>query len=100
VLAQLHQLGFLCQFESQLSTSGDEMGMLEDMAIGVESLSSMTEVERSRLPGVSAGRAPQLLAGAIVAEAVIDLLDVSELIVCPWALREGLILHRMDGLPE
>lgn len=66
----------------------------------VESLSSMTEAERSRLPGVSAGRAPQLLAGVIVAEAVVDLLDVSELVVCPWALREGLILHRMDGLPE
>ncbi len=66
----------------------------------VESLSTMNVVERSTLPGVSAGRAPQLLAGAIVAEAVIDLLDISELAVCPWALREGLILHRMDGLPQ
>lgn len=66
----------------------------------VESLSTMSLADRGRLQGVSAGRAPQLLAGAIVAESVIDLLDVSELVVCPWALREGLILHRMDGLTQ
>ena len=64
----------------------------------VESLSTLNVAERSSLPGVSAGRAAQLLAGALVAEAAIDLLDASELVVCPWALREGLILHRMDGL--
>lgn len=66
----------------------------------VESLSTMSLADRGRLQGVSSGRAPQLLAGAIVAESVIDLLDVSELVVCPWALREGLILHRMDGLTQ
>jgi exopolyphosphatase/guanosine-5'-triphosphate,3'-diphosphate pyrophosphatase len=64
----------------------------------VESLSTLNVAERSSLPGVSTGRAAQLLAGALVAEAAIDLLDVTELVVCPWALREGLILHRMDGL--
>ena len=37
--------------------------------------------------------------GAIVAEAAMELLDVNELVVCPWALREGIILRRMDGLP-
>ena len=40
------------------------------------------------------------LAGAIVAEAAMELLEVEELVVCPWALREGIILHRMDGLPS
>jgi len=29
-----------------------------------------------------------------------DLLDLSELVVCPWALREGVILRRLDGLPR
>ena len=38
-------------------------------------------------------------AGAIVAEAAMDLLGIGELVICPWALREGLILNRMDGLP-
>ncbi|WBB66239.1 Ppx/GppA phosphatase family protein [Micromonospora sp. WMMD812] len=50
------------------------------------------------LEGVSAGRAHQLLAGAIVAEAVMRQLDVDSLHICPWALREGVILRRLDQL--
>jgi len=61
-------------------------------------LSGLTVAERGKLPGVSAGRESQLLAGALVAEAAMDLLAVDELDVCPWALREGVILRRMDGL--
>lgn len=61
-------------------------------------LSGLSADERAKLPGVSAGRSGQLLAGAIVAEAAMDLLEVEELDVCPWALREGVILRRMDAL--
>jgi exopolyphosphatase/guanosine-5'-triphosphate,3'-diphosphate pyrophosphatase len=64
----------------------------------VPKLAAMTYEERSELPGVSTGRAPQLLAGAIVAEAVMALLDVDEVQVCPWALREGIILRRLDWI--
>jgi exopolyphosphatase/guanosine-5'-triphosphate,3'-diphosphate pyrophosphatase len=63
-------------------------------------LSSKTVAERTKLPGVSVGRAAQLLAGAVVAEAAMDLLAIEELAVCPWALREGVILRHMDGLPR
>jgi exopolyphosphatase/guanosine-5'-triphosphate,3'-diphosphate pyrophosphatase len=59
----------------------------------------MTADERGRLPGVSEGRSEQMVAGAIVAEAAMDLLELEELVVCPWALREGIILRRLDGLP-
>lgn len=69
-----------------------------DLREVVPRLATMTSDERASLPGVSEGRASQLLAGAIVAEAAMDLLDVDELAICPWALREGLILTRMDGL--
>ncbi|HEY7484740.1 MAG TPA: Ppx/GppA phosphatase family protein [Streptosporangiaceae bacterium] len=62
-------------------------------------LTGMTVDERQRLPGVSAGRAPQLPAGAIVADAAMDLLDLRELEICPWALREGVILSRLDVMP-
>ncbi|BCL14185.1 Ppx/GppA phosphatase family protein [Micromonospora sagamiensis] len=48
--------------------------------------------------GVSTGRSHQLLAGAVVAEAVLRRLDVEALDVCPWALREGVILRRLDQL--
>ena len=53
---------------------------------------------RSALPGVSAGRAQQLVAGAIVAHTVMDLLDIEALEICPWALREGIILRRLDWI--
>ncbi len=64
----------------------------------VAKLGEMTTVERSQLPGVSVGRAPQMLAGAIVAEAAMDLLGIQRLDVCPWALREGVILRRLDWI--
>jgi exopolyphosphatase/guanosine-5'-triphosphate,3'-diphosphate pyrophosphatase len=41
-----------------------------------------------------------MLAGAIVADAVMDLMDISRLEICPWALREGVILRRLDTLPS
>ena len=66
----------------------------------VERLTRMPVQERQRLPGVSAGRAPQLPAGAIVADATMDLLGLEELEICPWALREGVILRRLDLLPS
>jgi exopolyphosphatase/guanosine-5'-triphosphate,3'-diphosphate pyrophosphatase len=61
-------------------------------------LPSMSVEARSQLPGVSMLRAPQLAAGAIVADAAMDLFQVPELEICPWALREGVILRRMDSL--
>jgi exopolyphosphatase/guanosine-5'-triphosphate,3'-diphosphate pyrophosphatase len=65
----------------------------------VPRLSSMTSAQRAKIPGVSEGRSEQMVAGAIIAEAAMDLLEIDELAVCPWALREGIILHRLDGLP-
>jgi exopolyphosphatase / guanosine-5'-triphosphate,3'-diphosphate pyrophosphatase len=62
-------------------------------------LSRTTADDRMKLPGVSRGRAPQLAAGAIVADAAMDLFGLPELEVCPWALREGVILRRIDTLP-
>lgn len=70
----------------------------EDVHLWVPKLADMTAIERARLPGVSESRAPQLLAGAIVAEAAMDLLGVQQLEIGPWALREGVILRRIDSL--
>jgi exopolyphosphatase / guanosine-5'-triphosphate,3'-diphosphate pyrophosphatase len=64
-----------------------------------ERLVAMPSYERAGLPGVSEARAPQLPAGAIVADAAMDLFDLSEVAICPWALREGIILRRLDMLP-
>lgn len=48
------------------------------------------------MDGVSASRAHQLLAGAVVAAAVARRLKIDVLHQCPWALREGVILRRLD----
>ncbi|MEU9889902.1 Ppx/GppA phosphatase family protein [Sphaerisporangium sp. NPDC051011] len=71
----------------------------KSLAGWTERLAGMTNVQRAGLPGVSAGRAPQLLAGAIVADATMDLFGLGELEICPWALREGVILRRLDRMP-
>ncbi|MFF8604249.1 Ppx/GppA family phosphatase [Streptomyces sp. NPDC015232] len=65
----------------------------------VPRLAAMSSPERALLPGVSEGRAAQLLAGALVAEGAMDLFGVDRLEICPWALREGVILRRLDHLP-
>ena len=69
------------------------------MADWAVKLTTMGVAERAQLPGVSEGRAAQLAAGALVADAAMDLFEVDRLEVCPWALREGVILRRLDILP-
>lgn len=70
----------------------------EDLADWTPKLVAMSAAERAELPGVSASRSAQLVAGALVADAVMDLFDLTSLEVCPWALREGVILSRLDQL--
>jgi len=69
-----------------------------DVAAWAERLAGMSRAERSRLPGVSEARSAQLPAGAIVADAIMDLMGVTQVEICPWALREGVILKRLDAL--
>jgi exopolyphosphatase/guanosine-5'-triphosphate,3'-diphosphate pyrophosphatase len=52
----------------------------------------------AELPGVSPDRAHQVPAGAVVAAATMRALDVPSVRICPWALREGVILRRLDSL--
>lgn len=61
-------------------------------------LSEMDETSRAKLPGVSENRASQIVAGAFVAESVMRNLDIKELEICPWALREGVVLKWMDWM--
>jgi exopolyphosphatase/guanosine-5'-triphosphate,3'-diphosphate pyrophosphatase len=70
------------------------------VSVWAERLATMDRGERARLPGVSEGRAAQMPAGAIVADAVMDLMGVAQLEICPWALREGVILKRLDVLAD
>jgi len=71
-----------------------------DVAALAERLPTMSQAERAKLPGVSASRVAQLPAGAIVADAALDLMGADQLELCPWALREGVILRRLDLLAK
>ncbi|VXC35579.1 Ppx/GppA phosphatase family protein [Aeromicrobium sp. 9AM] len=70
----------------------------QDLSPLVEQLVTMPDEDVVKLPGVSPDRAHQIRAGAIVAEATIDLFDLTELEICPWALREGVLLGHLDAL--
>jgi exopolyphosphatase/guanosine-5'-triphosphate,3'-diphosphate pyrophosphatase len=61
-------------------------------------ISRMSAADLAELEGVSPSRAHQLVAGAVVAEAAMRALGIHQLEICPWALREGVILRRLDWL--
>lgn len=61
-------------------------------------ITRMSAHDLAELEGVSPSRSHQLVAGALVAEAAMRALRVTELQICPWALREGVILRRLDTL--
>ena len=63
-------------------------------------ISRMTTEDRAELEGVSAERAPQIVAGALVAEASMRALSLESVQICPWALREGIILRRLDSAAD
>ncbi len=64
-------------------------------------ITRMTAADRAELEGISSDRSHQIVAGALVAEASMRALGLESLEICPWALREGVILRRIDsGLPQ
>lgn len=72
--------------------------VLKDLKPLTKQLAEMSSEERAKLPGVSQLRSRQVYAGALVAETAMKAFGVAELTICPWALREGLILRRLDTL--
>jgi exopolyphosphatase/guanosine-5'-triphosphate,3'-diphosphate pyrophosphatase len=81
---------------------GDNPKFIEQSSLksALPRLIEMTNKSRAELPGVSASRAQQIVAGGIVALAVMERLDVDEAEICPWALREGIVLRRLDWLSD
>jgi exopolyphosphatase/guanosine-5'-triphosphate,3'-diphosphate pyrophosphatase len=64
----------------------------------IPKLQDMSNKQRAELPGVSQSRARQIVAGAIVARNVMERLHINELEICPWALREGIVLRWLDWM--
>jgi len=70
----------------------------EELSGWLPKLVAMSPEELADLPGVSPSRTHQIVPGALVAEACMDIFDLDALEICPWALREGVILERLDQL--
>ena len=56
--------------------------------------------ERLRMPGLDAQRADIVVAGAVVFDEILERLGASEVLLCEWALREGLLLNYIHRHPR
>jgi exopolyphosphatase/guanosine-5'-triphosphate,3'-diphosphate pyrophosphatase len=83
--------------QSYLPNLGDSLTS-EGLKTIVPRLAAMTHNQRASLPGVSTSRAIQIVAGAVVAESAMRIFEIEKLTQCPWALREGIVLQRLDWL--
>ncbi|MER5946876.1 Ppx/GppA family phosphatase [Streptomyces sp. NPDC001904] len=63
----------------------------------VTELAALPVARRAELPGISAPRAAQALAGALVGHTAMKLMGIHRLTICPWAIREGILLRRIEG---
>ncbi|MEU0899378.1 Ppx/GppA phosphatase family protein [Streptomyces massasporeus] len=63
-------------------------------------LAALPAAERAHLPGISAPRAAQSLAGAVVGHTALKLTGIKAVTVCPWAIREGVLLRHIEDGPS
>ncbi|WP_338894532.1 Ppx/GppA family phosphatase [Streptomyces sp. TG1A-60] len=70
-----------------------------DLGRAIVSLASLPASERSTLPGISAPRATQSLAGALVGHTTMKVTGLRSVTICPWAIREGVMLRHIEDGP-
>ncbi len=75
--------------------SGSPRWMLPRAALKawIPVLARIPAESRQELPGITPERTFQITAGAVVLHEAMKALDVDELEICPWALREGILLR-------
>ena len=80
--------------------SGIERMVLPRAALGswIPRLARIPASSRQELPGITPDRSFQIVAGAVVLHEAMRALDVDELEVSPWALREGVLLRYIEEL--
>jgi exopolyphosphatase/guanosine-5'-triphosphate,3'-diphosphate pyrophosphatase len=69
-----------------------------DLDALIPRLAGLQAMKRAKLQGVSRSRSRQILAGAVTARAAMKALNVDSVDVCPWALREGIVLHYLQTM--
>jgi exopolyphosphatase / guanosine-5'-triphosphate,3'-diphosphate pyrophosphatase len=80
--------------------SGIERMLLPRAALGswIPRLARIPAAARQELPGITADRTFQIVAGAVVLHTAMTMMRVDELEVSPWALREGVLLRYIESL--
>ena len=80
--------------------SGIERMLLPRAALGswIPRLARIPASARQELPGITPDRTFQIVAGAVVLHEAMRAMDVDELEVSPWALREGVLLRYIESL--
>jgi exopolyphosphatase/guanosine-5'-triphosphate,3'-diphosphate pyrophosphatase len=63
-------------------------------------LAELPASQRAKLRGVSSPRARQILAGAVVVNTTMTALDLASVEICPWALREGIMLRHLESITD
>ncbi|MBO4257397.1 Ppx/GppA phosphatase family protein [Streptomyces griseorubiginosus] len=71
-----------------------------DLRLAADRLAALPVAERALLPGISAPRAAQSLAGAVVGHTAMKLTGLKSVSVCPWAIREGVLLRHIEDGPS
>ncbi|XP_058048500.1 inositol polyphosphate 4-phosphatase type II isoform X3 [Ahaetulla prasina] len=88
-LQQLHTVGLIVQYEGLLSTYSDEIGMLEDMAVGISDLQKVmfkiTETKSDDLLPVITGRREHYIIEIKLPEKMFELL--------PQEIKDGKLLY-------
>ncbi|MBO3663542.1 Ppx/GppA phosphatase family protein [Microbacterium stercoris] len=80
--------------------TGIERMILPRQALGqwIPRLARIPAEVRHELPGITPERTFQITAGAVVVHEAMKAFGVQELEVCPWALREGVLLRHIEDL--
>ncbi|MFJ6659521.1 Ppx/GppA family phosphatase [Streptomyces sp. NPDC091377] len=71
----------------------------KDLRRAIDRLAALPAARRSELPGISAPRAHQSLAGAVIGHTAMKVSGLDTLAVSPWALREGILLRHLEDGP-
>ncbi len=80
--------------------SGADRMILPRAQLGawIPRLARLPASSRQELPGITVDRTLQIVAGAVVIHTAMGMLDIDELEVSPWALREGVLLRYIESL--
>ncbi|WP_411089223.1 Ppx/GppA phosphatase family protein [Streptomyces sp. 061-3] len=92
------QLARLAAAQGKTPRAGRQLA-LPQLRTSVSVLAAAGPSRRSKLPGISRHRAEQSLAGALIAQALMEACGAKNVEICPWSTREGLLLERL-GVPH